>query len=192
MKLLNRYTKGQYEYAAFNKKKSILIAAAMFSLSLIIYFTGVTTTGSNKNLLTIVAVLGMLPASKLLVAAIMSLRVKVVDEEVKNEIDEATQNLNGFYHMYFTSYDKNFAISHMIVNKKVLICFYEDQKFNKDAFKEHIETMMKRAGHSNIVVSVTNDIEKYCHMLSDLDTNLTDSEIAIDDEIRISLYEICL
>lgn len=190
--MFGKIIKGDRDYLKKKRNRVIITTIIFFAISIAIFAVGYITTGTKRNLLTVVAILGCLPSCKSAVSMIMYIKAKGCSLSKADMIAGISGDFIGMYDMYFTSYDKNFAISHMIVNKKVLICFYEDQKFNKDAFKEHIETMMKRAGHSNIVVSVTNDIEKYCHMLSDLDTNLTDSEIAIDDEIRISLYEICL
>ena len=59
----------------------------MFGISLAIYLAGYLTVHSNKNLLTIVAVLGCLPASKSAVSMIMFLRAKGCSEALKAKID---------------------------------------------------------------------------------------------------------
>ena len=56
--------KGTYLYLDTQKKYEIAKTAILYSLSVAIFLTGYISTGTKKNLLTIVAVLGVLPASK--------------------------------------------------------------------------------------------------------------------------------
>ena len=56
--------KGSYLYLDTQKKYEIARTIIYFAISFAIFFAGYSLTGTKKNLLTIVAVLGMLPASK--------------------------------------------------------------------------------------------------------------------------------
>ena len=69
----NKYTKGDYLYMQQKKKMGILKTICLFSISAALYIAGLVTVGSNKNYLTIVAVLGCLPASRSAVNMIMLL-----------------------------------------------------------------------------------------------------------------------
>lgn len=173
MNLMNKYTKGEYEYADYNKKKMIICTVSMYALSAAVYLIGYLTTGSNKNLLTIVAVLGILPASKLLISLIMNLRVKSVDATLKNDIDSAVGNLKGFYHLYFTSYDVNFYMAHCVVTSDSLIGYTDDKDFDEKKFNEHIEKHMKIDGISGILIKVFNNRDSYINRLGQL--NETDN-----------------
>ena len=64
-------TKGCYGYLTRQKKKEIIKTVLFFALSLSVFAIGYATTGTKKNLLTIVAMLGFLPASKSMVSMIM-------------------------------------------------------------------------------------------------------------------------
>ena len=77
-----KYTKGDYLYLQNKKKKEIIKTVVFFGISAALYIAGYITTGSNKNYLTIVAVLGCLPASKSAVSMIMNLKVKGCSETV--------------------------------------------------------------------------------------------------------------
>ena len=68
------------------RKLEIAKTAVLFCLSLAVYLSGLLTTGTNKNLLTIVAVLGCLPASRSAVGMIMFLRAKGCSEELHERI----------------------------------------------------------------------------------------------------------
>ena len=176
MKFLNKYQKGEYEYASYNKKRSWIITVFLYVLSLSIYLMGYISTGSNKNLLTIVAVLGILPASKSLISAIMNSRVKTTDQDTREAIDSVIGNLTGMYNIYLTSYDINFYLVHLVVTSDSLICLSDDKNFDVKRFNEHLEKHMKIDGINNILIKVFDNKEAYTDRLIQLN-NLETSVI---------------
>ena len=168
MKFINRYKKGEYEYASYNKKKTWIITAILYLLSAAIYITGYVTTGSNKNLLTIVAILGILPASKALIVAIMNMRVRILPLDLKKEIDDSIGGLKGYYHLYLTSYEFNYYLAHLVVTKDSLICYTDDKKFDFKQFDAHMEKHMGIEGIEGIVIKVFTNHESYVSRLRQL------------------------
>jgi len=190
--MFGKIVKGDKGYLEKKRIRVIILTAVFFAILLLIFAVGYITTGTKKNLLTVVAILGCLPACKSAVSMIMYIRAKGCSKEASVKIEGIDKDYIGMFDMYFTSYEKNYSVSHMVVNKKACICFTENPKFDADGFKNHIITMMKQAGYSNIVVTVCLNIDKYCEMLKNLNTDISDEEIKKDDAIRISLYEISL
>ncbi len=174
MSFLNKYTKGQYEYAAYNKKKQLGYTIALYALSALIYLMGLITTGSNKNLLTIVAVLGILPASKMLISAIMACRVKSCSLDLKEELDSASNGLHGMYHVYFTSYDINYYLVHCVITTDSMIGYTDDKNFDFKKFEEHLDKHMKIDGISNILIKAFDNKDAYINRLGQL-SKLDDS-----------------
>ena len=68
--------KGSYGYIKNHRVVAALRTLLFFGVSIGLYVMGYVTTGSNKNLLTIVAVLGCLPACKSLVNLILFLKAE--------------------------------------------------------------------------------------------------------------------
>lgn len=192
--MFKRIIKGDRDYLKKKRTRVIVLTIIYFAAALSVFLIGYITTGSKRNLLTVVAVLGLLPACKSTVNMIMFLRAKGCSQDVANLIEEHSGRLISMFDMYFTSYSKNFSISHMVVENKVIIGLTEDVKFDSKAFNEHIETMLKNAGHNNVTISVTDSVDKYLVMLDNMNSELypEDEKIKKDDEIRISLYEISL
>lgn len=172
----NKKNKGDYEYASYHKKTELIKTLIMFALPIGIYITGYVTTHSNKNLLTVVAVLGMLPASKCLVSLIMNLRVKVLPGEARQEIDEHIHDIKGLYNLYFTSYDNNFYLAHTIVLDNSLIGYTTDSKFNDKKFKEHMEKHIQLEGLDGILIKVFNDKNAYIKRLDEINNSQTDKK----------------
>lgn len=173
-KIFNKFEKGEFGYAKFNKTKTAVITIILFALAIGLYITGYVTTGSNKNLLTVVAVLGMLPASKSAVALIMTMRVNASDEVFKKEIDEHKGSLFVMYDMYFTSYDKNFYINNMVITSDSMICFTDDPKFDEKKFNEHINKHISLEGLKDIFIKAFTDKSAYLRRLDEINNSSAD------------------
>lgn len=74
--------RGTRGYLRTQKIYEILRTVIYFAISLSLFIAGWVSTGSRENLLTIVAVLGCLPACKSLVEMFMFLRYRGCDEQV--------------------------------------------------------------------------------------------------------------
>ena len=100
--------KGAFGYLNNRKKYTALRTVLFFSISAALYISGIIRTGSNKNLLTIVAVLGCLPACKSAVNFILFLRAKGCSDALHEKlVSYEDGSMTVFYDMYFTSYQKN-------------------------------------------------------------------------------------
>ncbi len=101
-------------------------------------------------------------------------------------------HLIGMYDMFFTSYQNNFSISHMVVEDKIILAYTEAENFHDKEFKEHLTTMLKQGGMKDMTITVTDDIQKYCEQLEGLNVMNQEYDPKKDDEIRIVLYDISL
>ena len=76
-----RLGKGEAGYIDQKKKKELLKVILEFGIVLALFITGYITTKTRLNLLTLVAVLGCLPASKAMVGFLMLLPRKSLAKE---------------------------------------------------------------------------------------------------------------
>ena len=56
--------KGMHGYFSWEKKKRIAIVILMYGIVLLIYFTGIFRYHTRKNMFTLIAILGILPAAR--------------------------------------------------------------------------------------------------------------------------------
>ena len=68
---MKKVKKGTYGYIKNEKVKRALIAFGLFLIPIIVYVSGYIYHGKRENILTVVAILGCLPACKALLSAIM-------------------------------------------------------------------------------------------------------------------------
>ena len=173
--------KGCFGYIKRKHILEIIKTVLYFAVSLSLYIAGVKATGSNKNLLTIVAVLGCLPASKSAVSMIMFLRFKGCSYAVYD-------NLNHYF--IFISYDKNYEIDQMAVSDKVICAYSEKKTLDERACEKHLSDMLVQNGFKNITVKIFKDISKYQKRLEQLDESAELGKIS--DAVRTLMLEISL
>ena len=181
--LYRKHPKGSYEHAKYKRTVDIIITIFLFLLSLGLFVIGYVATGSKKNLLTIVAVLGLLPACKMVVDVIMCFRVKPVEESVREGIDASIGKLYGLYHMYFTSYDKNFPIDHLVITSNSVIGLSSNPKFDEKLFITHLKDYMRKDGIKDITIKIFDDYNKYLNRLSEIN-NLDDETTTVNIGVR--------
>lgn len=155
----------------------------MFGISFAIYLAGYFTVHSNKNLLTIVAVLGCLPASKSAVSMIMFYRAKGCSEELKKKLDAQKISFSQRYDLYLTSYQKNFQISHVVMKHKNLIGITESEKFDENACYEHLKDMFSKNGLKDITVKIFTDRDKYLERVNSLQQSEMDEKKQLQEDV---------
>jgi len=160
--------KGTRDYLDTQRIYECIRTILMFSISLSILAIGFLTTHTRLNLLTIVAVLGCLPASKSLVSLIMFCRFRSLKAPLADEFADHQGELCGAYDMVFTTNDKCYQIDHLVV-KGNSICGYSKQKdFSEQAFQAHILPILKKDSFSNVIFKVFSDPVKYVERLDQL------------------------
>lgn len=189
---MKKAVKGTYGYLHTKRNLAIIRTVVFFAIPLAIFIAGYVTTGSRETLLTVAAVLGCLPACKSLVNMIILFRAKGCSQKAFDRIQPLEGHLTGMYDMYFTSYQKNFAISHMVVEDRIILAYTEDEKLDQNAFKEHLSAMLKQGGVKGMAIAVSGDLNKYCEQLKNLNDRNQKNNPQKDDEARIILYDISL
>lgn len=160
--------KGTRDYLKVQGRYELARTILYFAVSLSLLIAGIVTTGDRMNLLTIVAVLGCLPACKSAIDAFMFLRYKGCRAEFADEIDAHMEGLWGLYDRIFTSYDKNYQVAHLTVKGNTLCGFTQDSAFDEQRFREHITDLLKKDGFKEVSVKIFDDIHKYTARLEQL------------------------
>ena len=186
----NKVNKGSFGYLVYKKKFSAIVTIGLFALSLAIFLLGYITTKSNANLLTVVAVLGCLPASKSAVSMIMFLKAKGATVEDKNAIECAKGNLYGYYDLYFTGYQKNFPTNHITVTKNSILAYSSNEKITEKDFNQHMKDILNKERIHDITVKLFTDRDKYCHRLVEL--NSIESDTTARKDIVNMLFQVSL
>lgn len=160
--------KGSRDYLRIQRRYEVLRTVLYFGISLSLFAAGYFATGDKLNLLTIVAVLGCLPASKSAVNMIMFLRYKGLSQEAAAQIAPFEGELTCLYDMVFTSYSYTFVVGHMAVKGNTVCGYSEKKDFPEKDFQAHLEPILKADNHKNVSVKIFTDLDKYTERLKQL------------------------
>ena len=175
----NSSYKGTQNYINSQKKYTALRTALFFGISLSLFIVGWVTTGTRSNMLTIVAILGCLPASKSAVNMIMYLRYKSCSPQAEEKITANIGHLTGLYDMVFTSYKMNYVITHIVVAGKTICGYTEDENFQERDFNQHITDILKADNFKDVTVKIFTDINKYKERLQQMQELEQDSKATL-------------
>ncbi len=160
--------RGTENYLNTQKKYEMIRTLLYFGISASLFIAGYLQVKSRVNLLTVVAVLGCLPASKSAVSAIMFLRFKSCAPKTADEIKAHSEGLTVLFDCVFTSYKKNFRVSHIAVRGNTVCGFTEDGDFPENEFYKHIGDILKLDGHRDATVKVFTSLSKYTERLEQM------------------------
>lgn len=160
--------KGEFGYIERKRKQVLLWTIFLFVLAISIFVIGYVTTGTKKNLFTIVAILGCLPACKSMVNLIMFFKAKGCSKGNHEQIATCSEGLSQLYDMYFTTYKVNYPICHMVLKGNVLVGFSEYSECDDDGCEKHLNQMLTQEGYKNITVKIFKDLDKYLERLKQL------------------------
>lgn len=165
---IQRQTKGEFGYPSYERKRVIIRTAAYFLISTAVFLLGYFSTGKKENLLTLVAVLGMLPSSKSLVSVIMYFKIPRFSETVYQEISAHEGEVSVIYSMYLTSYRLNFPINCFAVRGNNLIGYTEFPNCDAAACEEHIQNILKQNSIKNMTVKIFHEKSRFVERLAQL------------------------
>ena len=142
--------KGDAGYLRRRKRLLILEAVVSFGLVAALVIAGYVTTKTKLNLLTVVAVLGCLPASRILVNLIMVMPHDSIDEATELEISAVTEELTVAYDLVITSEKKAMPVAAVAIYNNT-ICGYVPVKKSgcglcRKAYQIHYEAEPVRQG----------------------------------------------
>lgn len=169
---LKTIKKGEYGYIGFQKKKVLIITILLFLIALGIYFFGLKTYGNNKNLFTIIAVLGLLPACKSFVSLIMFFKAKSVSEDTYKKISSVCNAEEGLYELEMTSEKKSFSISHLYIANNLILGYSENEKIDVNEWEEFVTQILKLNQIKNVTVKLYKDINKYTARIAEHKNNI--------------------
>lgn len=182
--------KGMRNYLNTQKKYEILRTVLYFAISLSLFVAGYIATKSKLNLLTIVAVLGCLPACKSMVGMIMFLRFRSFPEDQAEEIEKHSQDMDVLYDMVFTTYEKNYHISHIALRGNTVVCYTCQEKLDVNACIKHLNDTLALDGIKNITFKVFRNLDKYTARLDQM-RELEDDK-TVNEAVKKTLLSIAL
>ena len=149
--------KGEWGYFQSEKKRKVIITLVSFALPLVILVTSALYFKTRANIMTVVAMVGMIPASMSLVSAIMFFMRKSLPEEEYRAISPHEGDLTVAYERYMTSEKQNAMVDCIAICGTEIVGLVTDPKTDARFAADHLTKMLRADG-----------FRMHVHMLTDL------------------------
>ena len=162
--------KGDFGYIQHEKIRRFLVTLLLFAIPMAAFVGAYLITGTKKNIITVIAMVGCLPACKSLVGFIVMFLQKSMDESSYRKINEHAKDLVMSYEMYLTTYEKStFVESFAICGNKVI--GYSSRIDGSPQFVEqHVKKILKQNGYK-VDVKVMTELKPYLERLDYLNAH---------------------
>lgn len=186
---MKKHKKGEQGYIRFQHLVSSVRTVILFALALGLYAIGYINTGTNKNLLTVVAILGILPASRSCVNMIMFLRYKSLDKALYESLIQAAgdESDNLLYENVLTTTEKSYFLPAMYYRNHTIIAYCEN-KANEALgnIEAHVKKSLK-LDKIDTTVKVFKDRDQFTERLGNMLQMTPDED---DSGLRDTVYSI--
>lgn len=161
--------KGKEGYIRRRKISLFIKTILEFSIVIALLILGIWQTGDRLNLLTVVAILGCLPASKALVELIMILPHHSVPSEMSMEIDMQGSHITKIYDMVFTSEKNVMPVDSVVICGNTICGYTSNSKVNTTMVAEHIKKYLLANQFQKVSVKIFNNYQTYMGRVKEMD-----------------------
>ena len=149
-----KVAKGDAGYIRSRKRKILLKTVFEFGIVAALLILGIIETGTKQNLLTIVAVLGCLPASKAMVELIMVLPHRSIKKEKAAEIEQNANLLTRVYDMVFTSEKIIMPVEAIVISGNTICGYSSNTKIDMNFVAKHVKQYLNANKFDKVSVKI--------------------------------------
>ena len=141
-------------YLAEKKKRLGLQALAEFAVVALILIIGYVITKTRLNIFTVVAIVGCLPAARVLVEFIAMFPYRSIEGKVQREIDEKGALLTRAYDMVITDGEHIMPVSAVAISNHKVFGYAPNPKTDPEMVAAYIKQILKNTGLEPSTVKV--------------------------------------
>lgn len=156
-----RLEKGKPGYIKARKNRYLLWTILEFAVVAALLILGYVQTGSKMNLLTVVAVVGCLPASKMLVEYITMAPHKGISREFFEETEAKAPLLLKAYDLIITSTEKVMPVSAIVIYGHTVCGFTDSSRTDEAKCAAAIKEMLKENRYEKMTVKIFRDYRTF-------------------------------
>ena len=162
--------KGDAGYICRRKRNCIIKTVVEFGIVIALLLLGIWQTGDRLNLLTVVAILGCLPASKALVEVIMIAPHKSVLSETENEIKANTEYLTTAFDMVFTSEKKIMPVDCIVISGNTICGYTSKEKVDANEAAKHIKKYLDSNKYTKVSVKIFDNYNAFVNRAGEMNS----------------------
>lgn len=171
---------------------SALKTLILFLMPLAVFAMGWWSTGKRENLLTIVAILGCLPACRSAANLVALLRCKGISEADYRKILPHVNDCTAFAELAFTSYEKTWQIRHMAFAGNELIGYTDQEKCDPKACEKHLHQLFSQNQMGGVNIRIFTDLPRYVNRLDEIQKKETEKDSDLSAQVSSLLTAVSL
>lgn len=153
--------KGEAGYIQARKKQLIVKAVLEFGIVLALLALGIWQTHTRLNFLTVVAVLGCLPAAKALVEVITIIPYHSIEPETAKAIKETVKDLTVAFDFVFTSKEKFMPVDSMLLLDNTICGYSSSKKIDPVYTAKHLRQLLEQNQYTKVSVKIFTDYSAF-------------------------------
>ena len=175
---MKKVTKGKAGYLAEKKKRLGLQALAEFAVVALILIIGYVITKTRLNIFTVVAIVGCLPAARVLVEFIAMFPYRSIEGKVQCEIDEKGALLTRAYDMVITDGEHIMPVSAVAISNHKVFGYAPNPKTDPEMAAAYIKQILKNTGLEPSTVKVFAEYVPFLSRVEGLNSMMEISQSA--------------
>ncbi len=189
---MRKVQKGQYGYISYQRWVTVLRTIGLFAIAFAILIFGICQTGTKSNAFTIIAILGMLPASKSAVNMIMFLRYHNSNREQYEQILKEANGLPMNFDLIITMSDRSYQINQIAYCQGTICGFREGDEKESGKIEAHIKGMLNKNNLKHIEVKIWNEYDAFENRITQLQNKYDTDQDSQSDAVFSLLQAISL
>lgn len=175
--------RGKPGYINSLKKKYLVISIVEFAIVAAVFVLGYLQTGSRLNLLTVVAILGCLPASKNLVEFIVVAPHKGIETAKYEELEEKAPQIIKVYDLVVAGQAKLMQLDVVVISGNTVCGYASSEKTDEAKLADYLKKLFSAGGYEKITVKIFHDYKAFLARAEGM------NNIAVIDKSGISKRE---
>lgn len=163
-----KLVKGEKGYLKQQKKRELLLTILYFGIVLAVFLAGILTVKTRMNAMTVVAVVGVLPATKKAIFFFMVCRKKECAPSRYKNICNVQGNIPGFFELLITSQKKPYPIDAIHVSENEIIVLSHDENTETKEFPPFLKEILKNNHFESVTVKFFTKETPYLERLEKL------------------------
>lgn len=152
-----RIQKGEPGYIKAQKMKFLVGTIVEFAVVIGLVVLGYVQTGSRLNLFTVVAVVGCLPAAKMLVELIALWPQRSIEADIYKEVEEKAPLLLKAYDLVITGNDKVMPVNVFVISDHTVYGYTDNRKTDEAKLSSYLKEMLKNNRIEKVTVKIFHD-----------------------------------
>lgn len=146
--------KGDVGYLKDVKKRELIKCIVQWGLVIAFLIIGIIIFETKLNILTMVAVLGCLPASKAMVAVVVKWPIKPLDKEKVDRVVNNTNYLTSSFDVVLTSKEKIMPLQCVVIAGNTIYAYTNSKKVGLQSTANYMKAFLKQneIDHLNIKI----------------------------------------